>query len=69
MTSIEFHQARQSMGLTQHQLGRLIGMPQNAISRIESGARQPTRQQAAALRLLLFLQQNDLLRQYVAKCC
>ena len=69
MTSAEFRQARQSMGLTQQQAGRLLGMPQNAISRIESGDRQPTRQQAAAMRLLLFLQQKDLLPEYVAKCC
>ena len=69
MTSADFKMARNSLALSQKQTGRLLGMPQNAVSRLESGDRQPTRQHAAAMRLLLFLRENNLLKQYVANCC
>ena len=52
MTSIEFKAIREDLGLTQAELADWLGMAQPHISRIERGERQPTRQQAAAIRLL-----------------
>ena len=52
MTSEEFRQIRLRLGLTQAELADLMGTRAQHISRIESGDRQPTRQQAAALRLV-----------------
>jgi len=66
MTPADFKRARNSLALSQKQTGLLLGMPQNAVSRIESGDRQPTRQHAAAIRLLLFLQENKLLEKYLS---
>lgn len=53
MTSAEFHAARLHLGLTQSELGNIMGMPQSAIARLESGARKPTRQQSAFMAVLL----------------
>ena len=55
MTSEEFRQIRRQLGLTQAELADLMGTYAQHISRIESGDRQPTRQQAAALRLVELL--------------
>lgn len=52
MTSTEFHQIRQRLGLTQAELAELMGTRYQHISRIERGEREPTVQQAAALRLV-----------------
>ena len=52
MTSQEFRAIREDLGLTQAELAEWLGMEQPHISRIERGERQPTRQQAAAIRLL-----------------
>ena len=52
MTSEEFRATRIQLGLTQAELASLMGTYAQHISRIESGDRQPTRQQAAALRLV-----------------
>ena len=55
MTSEEFRQIRLRLGLTQAELADLMGTHAQHISRIECGDRQPTRQQAAALRLVELL--------------
>ena len=52
MTSEEFRQVRQALGLTQAELADLMGTYAQHISRIESGDRQPTRQQAAFVRYI-----------------
>ena len=52
MTGAEFRAIREGLGLTQAELAEWLGMAQPHISRIERGERQPTRQQAAAIRLL-----------------
>ncbi len=55
MNSDEFRRIRQHLGLTQQDFGKYLGVAQPAISRIESGRRQPTTQHAAAVRMLLDL--------------
>ena len=52
MTSEQFRQIRSQLGLTQAELADLMGTHAQHISRIECGDRKPTRQQAAALRLV-----------------
>lgn len=52
MTSEEFRQIRLRLGLTQAELADLMGTYAQHISRIESGDRQPTRQQAAFVRYI-----------------
>lgn len=52
MTSDQFAANRRQLGLTQAQLASHLGMTKQAVSRIERGERQPTNQQAAAMRLL-----------------
>lgn len=48
-------QLRADLGLTQTEMGRLLGMSGSDYSRIERGARRPTQQQRAALRLILWI--------------
>ena len=55
MNSDEFRRIRQHLGLTQLEIAEYLGVVQPAISRIESGRRQPTTQHAAAVRMLLDL--------------
>ena len=43
-------QIRRQLGLTQAELGHLMGILPTNIARIERGDRAPTRQQASALR-------------------
>jgi len=50
MTSEEFTALRRQLGLTQAELGELMGLAQPHIARIESGARLPTKIQAAFIR-------------------
>ena len=57
MTSTEFRAIREALGLTQVELAEWLGMEQPHISRIESGERQPTKQQAAAITMLADLLQ------------
>ena len=52
MTSEEFRATRLLLGLTQAELAALMGTYAQHISRIESGDRAPTRQQAAFLRYI-----------------
>jgi len=52
MTSDEYADIRRQTGLTQKEAAKRLGMYQSGVSRIESGARQPTSQQAAAIILL-----------------
>jgi len=49
MTSAEFRQLRDRIGLSQAELGRLMGLHAREISRIETD-RQPTRVQAAFIK-------------------
>lgn len=49
MTSTEFRQLRDQLGLSQAELGRLMGLTAREISRIELD-RQPTRVQAAFIK-------------------
>lgn len=49
MTSTEFRQLRDQLGLSQAELGRLMGLTAREISRIETD-RQPTRVQAAFIK-------------------
>lgn len=51
MTSAEFRQLRDQLGLSQAELGRLMGLAAREISRIETD-RQPTRVQAAFIRFI-----------------
>lgn len=55
MTSDQYKQIRKSLNLTQSEMAKKLGMTQPSIARIESGARQPTKQQAAAIFLLVDL--------------
>jgi len=52
MTSEEFIAIRLQLGLTQAQLGKELWMTQAAVSRLESGKRQPTKMHARAITLL-----------------
>ncbi len=58
MTSEEYRAIRRKIGLTQVEAAKYLGMTQQAISRIESGTRQPTSQQAAAIRLLAIIKEH-----------
>ena len=49
MTSAEFRTVRDQLGLSQSELGRLMGLTAREISRIETD-RQPTRVQAAFIK-------------------
>jgi transcriptional regulator with XRE-family HTH domain len=49
MTSTEFRAIRDRLGLSQAELGRIMGLHAREISRIETD-RQPTRLQAAFIR-------------------
>jgi transcriptional regulator with XRE-family HTH domain len=55
MTSEQFKAARLSCGLTQVEMAELMGVVQSAIARIESGGRQPTKQHAATVALIVKL--------------
>lgn len=52
MTSAEYKQARHKLGITQAELANRLGMTQPMVARIET-RRRPTKQQAAAIKLLL----------------
>ena len=47
MTSDEFRTIRLQLGLTQAELGAIMGIAQKNISRLETGDREPTKIQAA----------------------
>ncbi len=64
MTSDEFRALRKKMRLTQTRLAALMGMPQPAVARIETGGRQPTRQQAAHILMLCFLVDKGLFDEF-----
>ncbi len=61
MTSEEYKKIRKQCGLTQTQAAPLLGLHQSGIARIESGSRAPSKQQAAALRLLATIARHGLL--------
>ena len=50
MDSQEFKRIRERLQLSQSQLADMMGMHPQNVSRIETGEREPTKQQAAALR-------------------
>ena len=52
MTSDEFRAIRGQIGLTQEELGKIMGIPQRSISRIESGKREPTEVHARFIRYI-----------------
>ena len=52
MTSAEFRAIRDRLGLSQAELGRIMGMLPREISRIECGDRAPTRLHAAFIRYI-----------------
>lgn len=52
---MEFADARGKLGLSQGEMGRLLGMAGSEYSRIERGAREPTKQHRATLDLVLFI--------------
>jgi len=60
MTSEEFKELRLQLGLTQAELGELMSIAQPHIARIESGARQPTKIQAAFLKHLATVPRQSL---------
>jgi len=47
INSEQFKQARLNLDLTQVELGKLMGLKQYNISKIETGKHEPTKQQAA----------------------
>ena len=55
MNGQQFRSLRKALGLTQAELADRMGMTQPMVSRIEAGDREPTRQQTAALILVLRL--------------
>lgn len=63
MTGEKFRTLRFEMGLTQTQLGQLMGMVQQAVGTIER-VRGPTKQQAAFIGLLHWLHCQGLLDTY-----
>ena len=52
MTSEEFRKKRKEIGLTQKELGQLIGRTQNNVSDIERGKHKPTKIQSAFIRYI-----------------
>ena len=52
MTSTEFRAIRDRLGLSQAELGRIMGLHAREISRIECGDRAPTRLHAAFIRYI-----------------
>ncbi len=64
MTSDEFKALRKRMRLSQTRLANLIDIAQPSIARIESGRRQPTKQQAILLHLVDFLIKHGLLDEW-----
>lgn len=59
MTSAEFRALRLALGLTQAELGEIMGMLPTNIARIESGDRQPTKIQAAFIRFIAAWYKNQ----------
>ncbi len=54
-------QTRTAFGMKQKQFGKLMGMKQPAIARIESGKRKETKQQLAQLEAINLIEQSGLL--------
>lgn len=50
---MKIKEVRKILGLTQTQIGKLMGLPQSSVARIESGKHPETKQQKAALKLIL----------------
>lgn len=53
MTGVQLRQARQDLGMTQAQLGNIMGRGQSFVSELENGSRSPTKIHVAFIRLLL----------------
>lgn len=65
MTNEEYKSVRLTLGLTQQELGDLLGMDQRSIPRIENGPRVPTRKDAAAMRILFAVHELGFLPQLI----
>lgn len=65
MTGEDFKHYRLACGLTQTELGQLMGMHQQAVATIER-QRGPTKQQAAFVLVLRWLYSKGLLLEYSA---
>lgn len=61
LTRDEIRAIRKKIGLSQAKIARILGMTQQSYSRLESGNRQPTRQQVAAIKMLDLLHQYNLI--------
>lgn len=60
-----FSSLRRKIGWKQDFFGMLFGLSKNALSRIESGRRNETLQQQETINMITFLNENDLLEDYV----
>lgn len=56
---------RKKLGLSQAEMGSVMGMSQQAISRIESGRRKPTIKDVAFLRALEVIHNHDALNELI----
>lgn len=59
MTTIK--ETRRKLGLTQKEMGQLLGMTQQAVDRIESGRRKETQVHIAALRAINLIFERGLI--------
>lgn len=62
MTNKVFADIRQQTGLSQAQAADLLGMTQQSLSRLETGARRITNIHAASIRLLLVISNHNLIK-------
>ena len=66
MTSAEFAANRRTIGLTQSDLGLLMGAGQTEIARLET-TREPTKKYAAMMRSLLLLHRHGMIPRLMAE--
>jgi len=57
---------RNKTGMSQEKFAQILGMIQQAYSRLESGKRQPTRQQVASMRLLDLIRRHNLIDEAIS---
>ena len=66
MTSAEFAAHRRTLGLTQSDLGLLMGANQPEIARLET-TREPTKKYSAMMRSLLLLHRHGMIPRLMAE--